>query len=449
MVRVLLSLVGLLLASGIALLILGIEGGEDLVRASQRSATSPIRETGPSTEQGEKAVPPLRIPESGRAPRKKVSGFAATPEWTAFLAAARSGEVEAARKSAAALRALLRKDAALRNQAFAKLADTDFDLQFRMALLLVLATLPNPGVDASLCEALGPPPVDPALAPWLLLALGASRSSPDRDEIFDMGDQPWGEPGPFGLGITIRREIADPRTRSVLMGRLRSSGNPDERRAAAIALRHSLADPLVRDSFLSALGTEGEDRVAAPLGEALAQTYREEGGKDPRIPALLIRRARDPSLPVFRFQILDELRGLPLAAPQRRDLAGLAKARAPAEARRFALEVLTDARNSPEERKEVGGLLLDLMRKDRDALVRDQAARLLRRLPPGKEIDRWLESSARTDPAWNVRWSALDSLLSRRGPTALRPLLRRAAKDRDLRVRARARQALRIAFDRR
>jgi hypothetical protein len=139
----------------------------------------------------------------------------------ANLAASLGNDVEGAWQAAADLRRLLRTDGDARREAYEQLLTGTMEDSLRGALILVIGTLPVPDVDPVLVKALDKFSDNPALVVHLLHALGASREPADLDDIFDMGDQPWGVDGPGGLGITIRRRIEDAALAQVIGAELR------------------------------------------------------------------------------------------------------------------------------------------------------------------------------------------------------------------------------------
>ena len=88
------------------------------------------------------------------------------------------------------------------------------------------------------------------------------------------------------------------------------------------------------------------------------------------------------------------------------------------------------------------GLLEVLLGEDQDTAVRDLSARLLRTLPPDPSTLARLSSAARSDPAWNVRHQALDTLAAFGDGPLIREVLRAGTEDPDARVAARARELL-------
>ena len=130
----------------------------------------------------------------------------------------------------------MRTDASALNVARSLLLAPETASELRMALALILGTLN--GNDAVLIEALGLFRAEIDVTRCILFALGATREPLDDDDVFGMGDRPWGEHGPGGLGITVNRLISSDHVRTALAGFLRDERGP-AREAAATALRHS------------------------------------------------------------------------------------------------------------------------------------------------------------------------------------------------------------------
>ncbi|MHC4222600.1 MAG: HEAT repeat domain-containing protein, partial [Planctomycetota bacterium] len=137
-------------------------------------------------------------------------------------------------------------------------------------------------------------------------------------------------------------------------------------------------------------------------------------------------------------------RQIPITAEHRAALREFAHPTRPFEVRSFALSVLAASaeRSGEVAVRELRRLLHDLLAEDRDAAVRDLAARLLGTLVSDSgTIDR-LGEAARGDVAWNVRYQALDALARFGGEAAARASLRACAADADPRVAKHARELL-------
>ncbi len=352
---------------------------------------------------------------------------------------------EAEPETTAALRRLLRRSAQARRDAEEILLAGDTPRDLRMVLALVLGTLPGNDSDAVLLEALERFAEDIAVARQILFALGATREPPEEDDVFGLGDRPWGIHGPGGIGITVRREIKDPRLRRSLTGRLRSE-EPGIREAAALALRHTTHAPDVRGPFLAALGAETSDDVALVIGEALAVWAggAPVGGERTDVVTQLLSRAAEPDLHGLRFRMENDFRRIPVTAAQRATLREYAHSARPFDVRSFALSVLaaSAARSGEDAVADVRGLLEVLLGEDQDTAVRDLSARLLRTLPQDPSTLARLSSAARSDPAWNVRHQALDTLATFGDGPLIREVLRAGTEDPDARVAARARELL-------
>lgn len=374
-------------------------------------------------------------------PRSDLPGaFAAR---VAALDAALAAGGAAAQDAAADLRRLLRTDEQSRRAAEAALLDPGTRRELRMALALVFGTLP--GSDAVLLDALDRFAADPELVRCALLALGATREPIDEDDVFGLGDRPYGEGGPKGIGITVRREIDDARVRAEIGSRL-AAGEAANRRAAAVALRASIARLDVRDAFLAALRGDADDGVAGVVGEALAQWAGGPGDEAERsqIVEALLLRAGDDGLDGYRFRLEDDFARIPLGTAERAALAGLTRPPHPLGIRSFAIRALAGsaARSGGEALDGARELLGGYLRDDADAAVRDMAARMLGRLPLDDVAIGRLARASSQDGEWHVRYAAVEALGSAPTPAAL-AALRAAASEADERVAARARELLR------
>jgi len=357
--------------------------------------------------------------------------------------ALRNGETAQAQAAAATLRRLLRLDEEARRMAESLLLDEQTGRELRMALALVLGTLPGGAADPALLEALGRFASDAAFVRCGLLALGATREPPEDDEIFGLGDRPWGASGPGGLGITVRRFIGDPHLRQTLALYLEDERG-EVRQAAAVVLRHTVSVREVRHAFLAALATENRDEVALELGESLASWAG--GAKDPEgraeVVARLLARAADKGLDGYRFRIEDDFRRVALDGGQRTLLREYARPARPFGVRGFALEVLAGSavRSGGRAVCETRELLEETLAGDPESAIRDLSARLLGRLPYDRRTVERLAAVTRRDAAWNVRYTALGAL----GSFSPRPeallALRAAVADPDTRVAERARE---------
>ena len=345
----------------------------------------------------------------------------------------------AARAAARDLRLRLRTDPEARARAVQRLLDPGTSADLRMALALVLGTLPASSGDAALLEALAAFPRDVAFLRCALLALGAQRDPEDDDDVFGLGDRPYGAMGPGGLGITVRRVVPLGAVSEALTAHLRRT-EPELRWAAARALGESLAASPVRSAFLSVLEVESTDDVAAALGRALSAWAGRGGDAKERgaVTSALVARAAEPAFDAYRFALEDAFQRVPASPRDRFDLAALSTPDRPFGVRVFAVTALgwlasRDADAVPDVR----AALLERLR-DGDPAVRDLSARWLGRLPYDREAARILAVAAREDPAWNVRFTALESF-ARIAPREEGLALARAARaDPDGRVSARA-----------
>ncbi len=347
-------------------------------------------------------------------------------------------------EAAAVLRRLLRADDTARRDVEARLLAPETPRELRMAFAFILGTLPGGPADRVLIEALVVFARDAAFVRCALLALGATRDPPDDDEIFEMGDRPWGHHGPGGLGITVQRPIEDPRVRAAL-GEHFEREETALREAAALALRHTLADSEVRDLFLAVLANEPADDVAGELGEALAHWAGSAPEQD-RIAVVtrLIERTGEEGLEGYRFRMEDDFTRLALSVTDRERIASYAESTRPFGVRDFALGILTStARRSGDEAVAFArATLTRYLQGDEQAAIRDRTARLLGTLPRDPLTIQALAAAARSDSAWNVRYSAVASLGRYKDAPEAKETLRAATKDKEPRVAALAKELL-------
>lgn len=375
------------------------------------------------------------LPESGRA----VSGDPGAQEQPApdpYVAITGPRAAD----EAAALRREIRTDEAARRRAEAALLDPATAREVRMVLALVLGSIG--GSDEVLLDALVRFEADAEIVRCLLLALGATRDPAEDDEVFDLGDRPWGASGPAGLGITVRRSIDDARVRAALAVALQHT-DESLRQAAAKALRHSLGEPDARDAFLAALDMERADAVATELGEALAEWVGHAGDAASAEVVLrrLLARAADEGFDGYRFRLENDLGRVALAAPERMLLAEYAHASQPFHLRTFALSILAAAavRSGEGAVAQTRALLLETAFGDADGAARDLGTRLLAALPFDAGTVARLAATARGDPAWNLRYTCVETLAAFGPRPDVLTGLEAAMADHDERVAARAR----------
>jgi HEAT repeat protein len=388
---------------------------------------------------------PSRRTDAAAPPASPATGAAPTADVASGLRVAlASGDADRTRAAAAALRLALRTDPAAWDEAVRRLLDPREDATLRAALAFVLGTIDAPRTDAVLLDALRSveaPGAPEDLRRAIVLALGATREPADKDDVFAFGDRPWGEDGPGGLGITVRRRIDDPATRAALAGALRAS--PVEiRRVAAVALRHSLGSPDTLENFTAALRDEKDDAPVAVVGETLAAWARISPSMEERDRLLraIFARTSDETLDGLRFRVTDDLGGVLLPQDVTDSLHALAVSDRPFGLRSFALDVLVGSAAAPGrlaegEVRRTRDLLARTLEGATDPALRDLAARHLRRLPADPAAAAALLHAVRTDPAWNVRYTALETIV-RLGGADVAAALAAGKEDGDERVRA-------------
>jgi hypothetical protein len=377
------------------------------------------------------AMPPPELPESAPDKPPPVAPDAMADDLAALV---REGDAVAA---ATRLRARLRTDADARGRAERMLLDPATPEGLRIALAVVLGTIGES--DPVLLAALERFQDDDAFARAVVLALGATRDPPDDDEIFDLGDRPWGV-HVGKLGITVRRAIEDAATRAAIAARL-AGAEPQVRLAAAQALRHSLANADTRDAFLANLDREQDDDVAGETGEAIAVwAATASGGTLDDALHRLLARAGDDDFDGYRFRLEDDLARVPLDADERASLVEDARASHPLSVRTFALEVLAGGAERSDAVAPARALLEGLAGADPDRAVRDTATRLLSRLPYEETTATLLTRLAKGDPEWSIRFTALETLASFGAKPGVLDALAAASGDADERVAQRARE---------
>jgi hypothetical protein len=412
-----------------------------------RDSDNPSRPDGGSATGGSAPSPRRR----GEAEAQPIDGAArvqpaanAPSPLDALRAALAAGGTEDAPRAAAALRRALRTDPAARTEAEKLLIAADTPPALRQALALVLGTIGAPDPDALLLDAMKRFASDAEFERACLLALGATREPEDDDDVFDLGDRPWGAHGPAGIGITVKRAIGDAGTRARIEECLRRD-EARVRAAAAVALRHTTSAEDVRTAFRSAFQGERDDAVAQELGEALTQAVRgaaDAAERDATL-TLVLARAGEPSLDGMRFRVEDDLSQSRLDASHVAQLRQLAQSSAPFAQRSFALTVLAHAakRGSSVPAETARTLLVESL-GDADAAVRDLAARLLGGLPLDAAASSALVRAAKDDAAWNVRFTAIETLAAKADVAVARAALETARGDADHRVASRAAELL-------
>lgn len=384
-------------------------------------------------------TPPNRVPTRGESPipGEKSTASAAIEALARALAAS---DVDAARAAARDLRLLLRTDPAALAQAKGALLDPATRADLRMALALVIGTLPHDAGDEALLAALSKFAGDPAFVRCALLALGAQREPEDEDDVFDLGERPYGANGPGGLGITVRRLVPPGAVETALQSHL-SRAEAEVRKAAATALSQSLSRATVRSAFLDALSKEPDDGAAAALGRPLADWAGSSGELSEREAAVtaLLARVGEEGFDTYRFRLESAFERLPLPERERADLTALADSDHAFAVRSFALTALgQNAIRGGERAVSSARHALLVALADEDAAVRDLAARWLGRLPYDTATAVRLAEAVRVDIAWNVRFTALESLVKTAPRVESAPVLSLAKNDSDRRVAEKA-----------
>ncbi len=443
----LMALVGVALAAGVVAWLRVRDGEPDPMPrpGDDRPAGSSTPLAGASRAAERAPAPPPSSPVDLNA-----AAAAALDEFDRVVA---SGDVVRARAVARDLRRLLRTDRAALERAIARLLRPGLSTDVRSALAFVLGTLPGEAgalADQALVDAVRVFGSDTAFARCALLALGAQREPAEDDDVFGLGDRPHGANGPFGLGITVRREIPDrpPGPQELLIDAF-GAGKPEIREAAARSLGSSMASPGPRTVFISTLGSEPSDDVAAALGEPIAAWASGAGGgataaeREAAVGAVLSRLG-EPGFDTYRVTLEDAFERLPLTDAQRGDLVRLAAPPTPFAVRSFAISALgrTVARSPSQEAVNGVRRTFLLATADADPAVRDLGARGLGSLPQETATSAVLASLARNDTAWNVRFTAMESFAKVAPRDDVLALLRAAKGDADARVADRAAELL-------
>lgn len=433
------AIAGVLAVAAVGAVVLFLTRGGDGSARPDAHAATPESGTSPRRHgQDESAAS-----HDGAAPNQPTPASASSPI-AALRDAIAKGGTDDGPAAAAALRKALRSDPAARREAEALLVAADTPAALRQALALILGTIAEPDPDALLLEAMKRFASDTEFARACLLALGATREPDDDDDVFDLGDHPWGADGPAGIGITVKREIADASTRSRIEECLRRD-DTRVRLAAAVSLRHTTSAEDVRATFRNALVGENDDAVAQELAESLTQEARhiEDAVERGQTLWLVLRRAGEPSLDGMRFRVEDDLTQVQLDADHVARLCRLAEPPAPFAQRSFALTVLgNSAKRKGSVPPESARAALVAALADPDAALRDLAARLLGGLPLDAAANLALARVAKDDAAWNVRWTALDALAAKADVAVARAALETARGDADRRVASHAAELL-------
>ncbi|GEM_PF-7091379 len=394
--------------------------------------------------------PALPMPPGGEAPS------AAGPEEVGDLlrrleVALAQGDPYAIRAAARSLRAqfLFAERETVEAMATA-LLDGARDLRLRQALAIVLGSLPGEFAQALLADLLTRCTGPPELVCSLLLALGELKEGPGAGD-FGAEDVPFGEADPSGLAVRVRGPLRGEGV-SAAVPRL-SDGNVETRRVAALVLRDSVAQPVVRAALLGRLPVEPDDEACGEVGAALVATAVDADPSDAgraEVVRALLDVSRRAGRDVTRFRIEAGLGSATLNAAEEAELVGLL-GDGDVLIQMFALEAL--GRRLREEgttapASQVAGEIGRLLVGSPEAKVRETAARVIHPAAASPEVALALMRALESDAAWEVRATAAQALGAALvegmeiRPGAIEALQKAAAGDLNEEVRAAARAAL-------
>ncbi len=353
-----------------------------------------------------------------------------------------AGEVQAA---AAELRSQLRGNPARLAELFRRLLEPTTPLREFASLALVAGSLGDETSMDQLLAALGRFQNDPDRAEWILYALGTYKERPGWDARFGFDAR-----GPMvletedGLRTPLFHEFTNRRAIRQLLPFLGES-NANLRSAAILTLRHSLTNPEVREAFADTLVHEKDYGNQANLSEALARISADLPLEQKQaLASRLLDRAVQPDGFAIRLKVESPLKGLPLDEPQQNLLANLATSPdlADSSTRRFALALLADQHALGDN---ANPILWKAATDDPEPAIRAAAIEHLRSHPVPPSPSR-LIPILDSDPDWNVRYAAVETLAhipsEDEAHNALNALKTAARQDPHPEVAARARAIL-------
>ncbi len=160
---------------------------------------------------------------------------------------------------------------------------------------------------------------------------------------------------------------------------------------------------------------------------------------------VILSRADTPGFDGYRFQMEDDFQRIPLTSAQGAQLQGFLTPERPFAMWFWAATVLVamgrqeGGRATDRIRESLNAMVL----RDTDVAMRDLSARLVRNLPPSAPTLRALVAALVADAAWNVRYTAAETLAKFGPRPEVLAALRRATRDADQRVAQKARALLR------
>ena len=321
----------------------------------------------------------------------------------------REAAPEDVQSAAAQMRAQLRRNPALLDDLFKKLLEPSANVQEFANLALVAGSLGSRESTRRLLRTLGQFRNDPARAEWILYALGTYKERPGWDERFSFSAK-----GPMvlitddGLRTALFHEFTDPRIIGEILPFL-GEGDANLRSAAILTLRHSLANPNVRNAFAQTLSNEGDYGNQANLSEALARISEKLPVEEKaEMASRLLERALQPDGFAIRLKVETPLKGVPLDASQQNLLANLATSPdlADSSTRKFALSLLA---NQHAQGDRANPILWTAATGDPEPTIRAAAIEHLRSHPVPPSPSR-LIPILDADPDWNVRYAAVETL---------------------------------------
>jgi HEAT repeat protein len=363
-----------------------------------------------------------------------------------------AGRLERVPELASLLRARCRTDEGLLLALIDVLLDPSQGALVREVAAFILASLPDLRAQKAVVRALEMGG-DAAWIRTLVLALGSVRDI-GRDGTFGYPGGPYIYTFPSGLGVQIQAVLVDPATREAVERQLAQS-DVEVRQAVVQVLQHTLIaeaesrreeEPVdigtVRQSFLTEMNRDPEESIRAEAARALSEWVlaAPSGSKGyDEVLTGILRKSFEPGEDQLRFRVLQGLKQSELPQDEVNVIADMAVRAEDFERRSWALAlVATHAESLGAERAQA---LIATGAGDRDAKVREIAVRQLALLP-GTEGTRSLALGSLQDPAWHVRYAAVEALKAL-GPDeeSLRALERAGQADPNEEVRNFARDA--------